>query len=63
MRAPDCHATAVRFDAPGEELHERGLARSIAANDADAVAFVKAQGDRAEHGSHAEVEMKRFRAK
>src|SRR5699024_9310163 len=40
------HPARLRLDGPGEHSHEAGLAVAVAADDADAVPFVDAEGDR-----------------
>ena len=56
-------AAGVRFEPAGKNLHEGGLAVAVAADTADAVAFVQTDRDAFNDGSGREFEMQRFAAK
>ena len=56
------HSTGVGFEAPGEHLEQARLAVAIAADDADAIAFVEADRERVEDHSGREFEVQRLSA-
>ena len=59
MRMPRRRVTRPRvgLDAPREQLEQRRLAVAVAADDADAVALVDAEGDLVEDGARGELEV------
>ena len=65
MRVPPRTVTRPEssFEPAGKNLHEGGLAVAVAADNADAVAFVQTDRDAFKDGSGREFEMQRFAAK
>ncbi len=51
------HPPRVGLEPVGEQLQQRGLAVAVAADDADAVALVEAEGDLVEDGARREFEV------